>query len=453
MRDPRGQNGRLFPRHWIGVEKGWRDAAETPWDRLVSLPPDRLKTHVLVIGSTGSGKTVFLTHLFAQDIVLKRSFVVLDLRGDLVDAVLALLAGRIDPRKVLLLDLREKRSPAGFDPLAGRGEAYFRALAVIDAIAAQHDLGVQVVETLRNALLLLAEAGLPLTLIERLFHDGGFRDGLVGRCRSEQVAGFWARYGAMSPDRQATLAMPVMNKVSLLLATEGLRKVLGHPKPVDLGRHLDSPGSVTLVSLAGDELHGAGRMFGRIFLASACREIFSRVGVAESGRNPVRLYVDEFENFAGEDFEPVLAEGRRFKFSLVLAHQTLAQLSPRMRSMVLNNVGTKVVFRCGREDSAALSRDVSGDPRAHDFTTLGVGEALVWSRGVGEKLVEVNAPLLKDTGARNPAARRLARVATRLRAAPPERQAAEPAAEAPPRREAEAKGPKRPRTDLEDWLS
>jgi hypothetical protein len=37
-------------------------------------------------------------------------------------------------------------------------------------------------------------------------------------------------------------------------------------------------------------------MTGSMFLASICREIFSRVDVAESMRNPVRLYVDEAES-------------------------------------------------------------------------------------------------------------------------------------------------------------
>src|SRR5207253_7000538 len=144
-------------------------------------------------------------------------------------------------------------------------------------------------------------------------------------------------------------------------STQALRRMLGHSHLLDLGRHLDTPGSIFLVSLAVDELHAAGRMVGRLALANLCREIFARVGIPESMRNPVRVFIDEFEHFGLSEIETVLAEGPRFGLSLVVAHQTLAQLSPRMRSMVLANVGTNVIFRRGREAGATLSRDLAGD--------------------------------------------------------------------------------------------
>lgn len=186
------------------------------------------------------------------------------------------------------------------------------------------------------------------------------------------------------------------NKVSALTATKNLRAVFGHPDPLDLAEQVNRPGSVTLVSLAVDELHGAGRMVGNIFLSSLCREVFARVRVPERDRVPIRLYVDEFEHFLRPDFETVLAEGRRFGLSAVLAHQTLSQLTPKMRSLVLGNVGVKAAFRCGREDAAVLSKDIAGGAGDLDLHSLAVGEALPWVRGHGHAFVEVNEPLFPN---------------------------------------------------------
>lgn len=395
------------PKHWIGVRKWWQFCGGNPIADLVSLPPSQLKTHALLIGATGSGKTNLIHHMMAQDMMNGDSFVVLDLRGDLVSATLELCAGHVDPSKVAIIDLREKVRPFGFSPLHGAGEPYFRALSVLKALEIEAgSWGVQLEETLRNALLVLAETGEPLTKLEALLYDGSFRAQVIRRSRTDSIVQFWLRYDDYSPDQQGKYAMPVLNKVSLLWATPTLRRILGHPKPINLANHLNAPGSITLVALAVDEMHGAATMMGSLVLSAICREVFARVDIPESRRNPIRLYVDEFEHFGMKDFETILAEGRRFGLSLVLAHQTLAQITPKMRSMILGNVGTKVVFRSGRDDGSVLSRDLFGNPSAYDFTELPTGDAVLWRRNQETIEIEVNEPIVRDVGYRSDHARR-----------------------------------------------
>lgn len=334
-----------------------------------------------ILGTTGSGKTTFLHRLILKDIEANRSLLILDLRGDLVEAALAICyACEVDPARVVHFDLREKQNPTGFDPLFGAGEPYFRALNVLDVVAEQSESwGVQLAETLRNALLLLAEAGERLTKIESLFYDGAFRRQCLTRCTAEPVVSFWERFEEIGPDRLASYALPVLNKVSLLLSTANLRAMLGHPSPVDLGRAVNTPGSIILVSLAADELHGASRMMGSLMLSAITREVFARVEIPEKDRVPIRFYVDEFENFGMHDFASILSEGRRFGLTLVLAHQTLSQLSKPMRSLILGNVGFKVVFRVSMEDSFAMSKDMSGDSRSYDMANQNTGCAHIWN--------------------------------------------------------------------------
>lgn len=398
-----------IPSHWIGLTGGWEHFCRTLGEAFVSLPPEVLKTHALVIGATGSGKTVSLLHLIAGDLLRGISIVVLDARGDLANAVIELAArAKVRPERVKFFNLREKERPLGFNPLAGGGEPYYRALGVLEAVAAESDSwGVQLAETLRNALLLLAESGATLAELEALFFDVERRRQLVAKATNAATRSFWRRYSDLSLDRQSALATPVLNKVSLLLSTDALRRLYGHQEPLDLARHLGTPGSITLISLAVDEVHGAGWMTGSLFLSAICREIFSQVDVAESMRNPVRLYVDEFEHFTMREFENILAEGRRFKFSVVLAHQTLAQLTPKMRALILGNVGVKLIFRTSHQDAEVLNRDLTGDSRAFEIASLEVGEAVLWRRGQEPIYIEANAPLIDDMGSTSPHARNL----------------------------------------------
>lgn len=386
-------------RQSLGLSFKWDGSLETVENYLVRLTPADLRKHVLIIGATGSGKTNLIHHLIAKDILRGHSIAVLDLRGDLANSVLEICAGNIDPRIVACIDLREKVRPFGFNPLFGTGLPYFRALCLLAVLQSESESwGIQLSETLRCALMVLAECYEPITRLERLLYDHSYRAECLSRCTEEPVITFWQRFEKLSSDKQHALAMPVLNKISLLLATKTLRNILGHPEPINLGDHLGLAGSVLTVSCAVDELHGAGRMMGSLILNSICHEMFSRVCTSESERNPVRLYVDEFEHFTMPEFETILAEGRRFGLSLVLAHQTLAQISPKMRSLILGNVGTKFVFHCGREDEATLCRDVFGAGMTFDFSQLDVGEAVLWQRGKPHDFIEINEPIIHDTG-------------------------------------------------------
>lgn len=460
-----------LPESWIGVRAGWQLLSENPWPHLISTTSNDLDTHGYLVGASGEGKTNLFHHCIAQDMGRGHSVCVICPRGDLATATVKFASRLKEPRNVKIFNLREQTRGFGLNPLAGAGEPYFRALSVLSALRSlSASWGVQIEETAMNALMLLAESGAHLTQIERLFFDSDFRMGLVSRCLAESVVNFWVRYQALSPERQATLAGPVMNKLSPLLATKTIRQILGHPTPIALREHIDRPGSVTIISLAVDEMHESGRMFGALFLSSLCREVFSRVTVAEKKRVPLRLYIDEFEHFESEDIESILVEGRKHGFTAMLAHQTLAQLSPRTRSIILGNVGLKAIFRCGRDDVATLSKDIFGSSNAYDFGELPRGYMMLWRRSVGVDEVEVNEPLIPGGETLNPSEElfldEVYRYAGAIASHPipsskqstppeePQAKHADRSAEGPTQTSARAsrKGRTNRATSLEDWL-
>lgn len=353
-----------------------------------------LKRHAYILGATGCGKTTLILKLIRQDIAAGHTTVIVDMRGDLVTGVLGLCRELgTPPENVVLLDLRERERPQTFNPLGGAGEPYVRALHVLDVVASEAESwGVQLEETLRSALLLLAVAKRPLTDLERLFGDDRFRGDCLSIAADEGLAAFWDRYEALSPEKRIAWTLPVLNKVSSLLAVPVLRHVLGGRPSLDLGKELGSKGHVLLVSLAVDELHRSSRMLGSLFVSAVAREMMARVNVPERDRNPVRLYVDEFENMASESFEGLIAEGRRFGLTLVLSHQTLAQLPARLRSVVRNNVGIQLIFQCGFEDAGELARELPEDVKPVDLRALGTGEAYAMSRDGEAVKVRFHAP-------------------------------------------------------------
>lgn len=349
----------------------------------VGLPLSALEKHAYLLGSTGSGKTNLILKLIEQDIERGHSVAIFDLRGDLVERVLSLCVKKdVHSHRVLLFDLREKQRVVGFNPLGGDGEPFVRALHLLEVIRAESEgWGVQLEETMRNCFLLLAHAEQPLTGLEQVLFDEDYLDALLSHCDDPSVVGFFERYKSLSEEKQLTWALPVMNKVTPLFATPGLRAVFGAETSIALDTMLAAKGSILLVSLAVDELSRSGRMLGSLLVAAITRTMLARVNIPEVRRNPVRLYIDEFENMASESFMELIAEGRRFKLSLLLSHQNLSQLTPRLLSTIRNNVGLQILFRCGFQDAKQLVSELPDGFDLESLLGLQTGEMFLMPRG------------------------------------------------------------------------
>src|ERR1700741_315288 len=82
----------------------------------VHIKPEDRKTHMHVIGSSGSGKSRFLEWMIRGDLRNQQGFCVIDPHGELYDAVVAHCAHRVLKRDIVLLNLSEPGTIVGFNP-------------------------------------------------------------------------------------------------------------------------------------------------------------------------------------------------------------------------------------------------------------------------------------------------------------------------------------------------
>lgn len=351
------------------------------------ITPEQRARHLYVLGATGSGKTNLILQLLAQDLAEHRSVAVIDLRGDLVDRVLARLAAadpQVSSDRVRLLDLRDSERIIGFNPLSGGGDPHSRAYLVLDALKAHAgSWGVQLEETLRNALVALTEANLNLLDLEPLLTDAAFRNGVLLKTSDPSVLAFFDRYGALSKERQQAWFLPVLNKVTPLLGVPRLRLLFGASPSLDLKQAINTEGTILLVALAVDRLHSAARLVGSLIVGGLETAVMSRVDLPERARIPVNLYVDEFESMATEAFSSIVAEGRRFGLSLTLSHQNLSQIPTNLRQVIRNNVQTQIFFQTGSIDARELRHELSlgeDEDVVKELQSLPVGHAYLQKR-------------------------------------------------------------------------
>jgi hypothetical protein len=88
----------------------------------------------------------------------------------------------------------------------------------------------------------------------------------------------------------------------------------------------------------------------------------TRADQPESSRRDFFLYVDEFQSFTTGSFASVLSEARKFRLSLIVAHQYLSQLNQETADAVWGNVGSIIAFQVGSDDALVLAQQLAKHP-------------------------------------------------------------------------------------------
>lgn len=101
-------------------------------------------------------------------------------------------------------------------------------------------------------------------------------------------------------------------------------------------------------------------------------EAMTRADTPEKDRRDFGLYVDEFQNFATDSFATILSEARKYKLSLTMANQYIAQMADTVQGAVFGNVGSIISFQVGQPDAVVLSQMFGGEEYIlpNDLTNL-----------------------------------------------------------------------------------
>jgi hypothetical protein len=342
------------------------------WRQPIALTRSQLLQHGHIIGTSGSGKSFFLAQLCVGLLRLGLPLTLLDPHGELARLVLALLVdagtySRPDAfDRILYLDLAaaEQRDrylpfnvlvqPGHSDTVAGNvKEAFHRSFPELGAVAATFDT------LLPDAVELLVHNGLPLTELHRLLVDGGLRETLLQRERDPYlVSSFRDLYEQLKKSDQVTYAGSVLRRARQLTRTRILKYGLAQPTLLlDFHRILRSRQAV-IVNLAVEN-RDARRFLGSLLTVGVEQAAKARAQLPP-GYPSMHLVIDEFQLFSSKDadqFTDMLSETRKFRVFLWMAHQTVGQMSERLRSAV-QNAGVEVVFGLDREDAEYAARTI-----------------------------------------------------------------------------------------------
>ncbi|MFH1670045.1 MAG: type IV secretion system DNA-binding domain-containing protein [Patescibacteria group bacterium] len=343
--------------------------------------PDDRRRHIYCIGKTGMGKSTLLENMVFSDVHEGKGVGVIDPHGDLIDAIMQFIP-KSRSNDIILFDPADRDFPISFNMLEATDPDQ-RPIVASGLMGVFTKLWPDVwsermKHILRNTLLALLEyQGSSMLGIMRMFADDAYRSKVVEKITDPLVKSFWQDEYAQWSEKYRTEAISaIQNKVGQLLSTPIMRNIVGQVKSsVDL-RHAMDTGKIVLVNLSKGKLgEDVSAFLGSMLVTKFQIDAMSRADIPEAERKDFYLYVDEFQNFATESFATILSEARKYRLSLTMANQYVAQLliddkNTALRDAVFGNVGSLISFQVGSDDAEEMSLQFEEMVTAKDILSL-----------------------------------------------------------------------------------
>lgn len=326
-----------------------------------------LRSHTLILGSTGSGKSSLLETLARYHFRRRQGLALLDLHGDLFQRVAGWAIASDVPNLTLLDFTRPSELPA-WNPLvrmpgADTGRQVDLLISVLKRLfagerAASWAWGVAVEQLMRFGLTACIESTAPVAFaqLREFFLVPAFRREVLATT-SPATQAFFAAWGP----REDMYLKGVMNRLDPLLGSEAVRRFLGAKESTMDPFRIVARGETLLVNLARGYLGPTADVLGRLLMNALQLAALQREAVPREQRIPFSLLLDEAHALATPDsgLEDLLVAGRKFRVYVTLAAQSLSLFPRSFRPHLLGNTQRQFFFRLPFEEAREVAPDIT----------------------------------------------------------------------------------------------
>ncbi len=344
--------------------------------RQFGIQTDDRRRHMYVVGKTGMGKTTVMENMVLHDIYAGHGVGVVDPHGDFAEKIINFIpSNRIND--VVYFNPCDLDYPIGFNILevANEEQKHLVASGLMgifkkiwpDVWSARMEY------ILNNTLLALLEyPGSTLLGINRLLSDKKYRRKVMRQVKDPVIKSFWLVEFAGYNDRYAQEAVaPIQNKIGQFLSASVIRNMVAQVKSTIDVRNLMDNKKILIMNLSKGRIgEDNSRLLGGMLITKIQLAAMERVDTPENDRKDFFLYVDEFQNFATPSFANILSEARKYRLSLIMAHQYITQLDEIVANAVFGNVGTILTFRIGGQDAEFLAKEFAPTFIEEDLVNL-----------------------------------------------------------------------------------
>jgi hypothetical protein len=342
---------------------------------------DRVR-HTYVIGQTGTGKTNLLLNMVIQDIENGDGICYIDPHGTDIQTILSHIPReRIDD--VIYFDPAYTDRPMGlnmleYDPKYPEQKTFVvnELMSIFNKLFDMKTSGGPMFEQyFKNSAFLVMEhpeSGATLLEIGRVLSDKAFRDMKLSYCKNPIISQFWKSAEQTTGEQSIANFVPyITSKFDNFISNDIMRPVVLQEKSVFNFREIMDNKKILLVNLSKGRLGEINaNLIGLLIVGKIQMAALSRVDMYGQKMNDFYLYIDEFQNVTTNSISSILSEARKYRLSLTIAHQYIAQLEEGIKNAVFGNVGSMAVFRVSSDDAQFLESKFKPTFTASDIMKL-----------------------------------------------------------------------------------
>lgn len=209
-------------------------------------------------------------------------------------------------------------------------------------------------------LLLMQIPGGNIHTLRELMEDGRqfkpYMEKLEGSARTFFEQRFFAK------DLKATKTQ-VLSRLWGVLSNRSLDRIFSAQRnSINFDAALQS-GKIIFIHTSKEYLGEEGsHIFARLMVALLGQALIRRAAVAPDQRNLTYIYIDEAEGVVDQTLVRLLAQARKYKGAITIAHQHLDQLSAGARAGILANTSIKLAGGVSAKDASALAPEFRCKP-------------------------------------------------------------------------------------------
>lgn len=346
--------------------------------RKEELTEGQLNHHVHVVGASGFGKTVFLSHIIKQRIEQGKGLLFIDLKGD-IETILKFSKFVIDSDRINDLEifsLSDQKLSIPYNLIEEGTPTQLR-----DKIMLSLNWSEEFYKNQSGSFLLKVLIGLCYLRDYQSFkfHLGTILEA-VSRPEIIEELSLMVPENERKPKSALEDCYNFLNNADNFRSLQGLRTQIESLTLSDFGDLLtsDQPGinlydsvlngKIVFIFLDSRRYGETAKAIGR-FILQDLKMVSARVDaeVPKSQRRPFSVIIDEFADLAQEDFIGFLDRARSSKMSVVVAHQEICDLlriSPEFAGRLMGNTSTLYAFLQKRPESAEMIAAIAGTRKA-----------------------------------------------------------------------------------------
>lgn len=346
----------------------------------VSISEKQRMRHMHIIGATGTGKSNLLLNLIYQDIINGNGCAILDPHGDVIETILTLIPAN-RKNDVVIIDPYDSDYPVRCNMLHAQTDLE-KELISSDLVALfrrfSSSWGDQMNSVFANAILAFVEStkGGTLVDLQHFLIDKSFRESFLQTVQDPQIVYYWQKE---YPLLKSSSIGPILTRLDTFLRPKVIRNMVSQKESLPIAEFMDTK-KIVLIKLSRG-LIGAenSHLLGALLVSKIHQGAMVRQLQAKDTRVPFCLYIDEFHHFVTPSMSEILSGARQYGLGLVLAHQSMEQVSKydsEIAEAILTNAGTRICFRLGNADAKKMETGFSFFT-ADDLQNVSTGEAIV----------------------------------------------------------------------------